>query len=49
MVNLRQIIKYGRCKHAYMGLILMTDQWAKDLSRHMARQGLGEIQGVLVP
>lgn len=45
----RQIIKYGRAKHAWMGLYLSMDQWTERLSRSLEKQGMGKINGVLVP
>ena len=47
--NRRQIIKYGRAKHAWMGLYLNMDQWTERLSRSLEKQGMGKINGVLVP
>lgn len=47
--SLRQIIKYGRAKHPWMGLYLSMDQWTEKLSRSLERQGMGKIQGVLDP
>jgi len=44
----QQIIKYGRAKHAWMGLYLSMDQWTERLSRSLEKQGMGKINGVLV-